>query len=145
MAVTYIDTPELLTRRQRALGTMLTGIMWVAYAYLWLPLISLLAWGLGIEFAYDAMVHAGGASALRAALFWYGIALVDIALGVALWSLVNKWRFAGRNRRTTHPAVVDATMADYFGVSLSELARLRDASRVEIEIDAHGRPCPRSE
>lgn len=138
--VTYIDAPELLTRRQRTLGALLTGLMWGAYAYLWLPLVSLLAWGLGFEFAYEVMVEAGGASALRTALFWYGVMLVDVVLTVTIWSLLNKWRFAGHNRRTAHPGVADDNMAAYFGVTLDDLARLRAARGIEIEIDALGRP-----
>jgi biofilm PGA synthesis protein PgaD len=138
--VTYIDAPELLTRRQRTLGALITGLMWGAYAYLWLPLVSLLAWGLGLEFAYEAMVRAGGASALRTALFWYGVMLVDVVLTVSVWSLLNKWRFAGHNRRTAHLGVADETMADYFGVTLEDLARLRKAQRIDLELDGLGRP-----
>ena len=138
--VTYIDAPELLTRRQRTFGALITGFMWGAYAYLWLPLVSLLAWGLGVEFAYEAMVRAGGASALRSALFWYGVMLVDVVLTVSIWSLFNKWRFARHNRRTTHLGVADESMADYFGVTLADLARLRAAQRIELDIDALGRP-----
>lgn len=138
--VTYIDAPELLTRRQRTLGALITAIMWGAYAYLWLPLVSLLAWLLGFEFAYEVMVRAGGASALRTALLWYSVMLVDVVLTVSIWSLLNKWRFAGHNRRTAHSAVADESMADYFGVTLDELARLRAARHVELEIDGLGRP-----
>jgi len=138
--VTYIDAPEMLTRRQRTFGTIVTAVMWAIYAYLWLPLLSLAAWSLGIEFAYDVMMRAGGASALRTALFWYAIALVDVIVTVAVWSLINKWRFAGRNRRTAHEHVPDDAMAEYFGVTMDDLKRLRSAQRVEIEIDALGRP-----
>jgi poly-beta-1,6-N-acetyl-D-glucosamine biosynthesis protein PgaD len=136
----YIDAPELLTRRQRTAGALITAVMWGAYAYLWLPLVSLLAWGLGVEFAYEAMVRAGGASALRTALFWYAVMLLAVVLTVSIWSLLNKWRFAGSNRRTAHSAVADESMADYFGVTLGDLARLRSAPRVELDIDALGRP-----
>ena len=138
--IIYIDAPEALTRRQRTVGALITAFMWAAYGYLWLPLVSLLAWGLGIELAYAAVVKVGGASALRTALFWYGVMLVDVMLTVALWSLINKWRFAGHNRRTAHEHVPDAELADYFGVTAQDLARLRNARRLELDIDAFGRP-----
>ena len=48
-----IAAPHLLTRRHRARDTLLTAIMWALYLYLWLPALSLVAWILGIEFAYD--------------------------------------------------------------------------------------------
>jgi biofilm PGA synthesis protein PgaD len=138
--IIYIDAPESLTRRQRTVGALVTAAMWAAYAYLWLPLLSLFAWGLGFELAYDAMVRAGGASALRAALFWYGVMLADVIVTVAIWSQLNKWRFSGNNRRTAHPAVADAALASYFGVAPADLARLRTDRRIELAIDELGRP-----
>jgi biofilm PGA synthesis protein PgaD len=138
--VVYIDAPEALTRRQRTLFAVITALMWGAYAYLWLPLLSLFLWGFGIELAYDAMIRAGGAGALRTALFWYAVMLVDVIVTVAIWSQLNKWRFANRNRRTAHPKVADAAMAGYFGITTDELARLRAAHRIELDIDVHGRP-----
>lgn len=138
--VVYLDVPEALTRRQRTLGTLVTAMMWAAYAYLWLPLMSLLAWGLGFELAYDAMIRAGGASALRDALLWYAWLLADVVVTVAIWSQLNKWRFASRNRRTRHPRISDTAMADYFGVTIDDVERMRGARRVELDVDGSGRP-----
>lgn len=138
--ITHIDAPELLTRRQRTVGNAVTAIMWAAYAYLWLPLVSLAAWGLGVEFAYDVMVRAGGVAGLKTALFWYCVLLTDVTLTVCVWSVVNKWRFAGHNRRTAHECIGDAALATYFGVTSEQLARLRSTRRLEIDIDATGRP-----
>ena len=142
--VVYIDAPEALTRRQRTMFAVITALMWAAYGYLWLPLLSLLLWGFGIELAYDAMVRAGGASALRAALMWYAVMLVDVIVTVAIWSQVNKWRFTNRNRRTAHSRVADTAMADHFGVGIDDVERLRSARRVELDIDALGRPVVRA-
>jgi biofilm PGA synthesis protein PgaD len=142
--IVYIDAPEALTKRQRTATTVVTGIMWAVYAYLWLPLISLFAWGLGFELAYYAVMRAGGASALLGALFWYAVMLVDVILTVAIWSLLNKWRFANRNRRTAHPRVPDTAMAGYFGVVIKDLERLRGAHRIELDLDALGRPVVRA-
>jgi biofilm PGA synthesis protein PgaD len=138
--IVYIDAPAALTRRQRTMGTVITGCMWAAYAYLWLPLVSLFAWGFGFELAYDAMMRAGGVSALRTTLIWYAIMLVDVIVTVAIWSLINKWRFKNRNRRTAHPKVADTAVAHYFGITTETLQRLRSSARVEIQLDADGRP-----
>jgi biofilm PGA synthesis protein PgaD len=138
--VIYIDAPEALTRRQRTVGALITAVMWAAYAYLWLPLVSLFAWGLGFELAYDAVVRAGGAGALRAALSWYGFVLANVVVMVAIWSLFNRWRFAGKNRRTAHPSVTDGALAECFGIAADDLERLRVARHVELDVDARGRP-----
>jgi biofilm PGA synthesis protein PgaD len=138
--IVYINAPEALTRRQRTLFAIITAIMWAAYGYLWLPLLSLFLWGFGIELAYDAMIRAGGAGALRTALMWYAVMLVDVIVTVAVWSQVNKWRFTNRNRRTAHPRVADGAMAACFGVSTHDVERLRAARRIELDIDPQGRP-----
>jgi biofilm PGA synthesis protein PgaD len=138
--VVYIDAPEALTRRQRTVFAVITAFMWAAYAYLWLPLLSLFLWGFGIELAYDAMMRAGGASALRTALVWYAVMLAHVIVTVAIWSQVNKWRFTNRNRRTAHPKVADTAMAAYFSLTTHELERLRAARRIELDIDVQGRP-----
>lgn len=138
--VVYIDAPEALTRRQRTMGAVVTGVMWAAYAYLWLPLISLFAWGLGFELAYDAVIRAGGISALGTAAFWYSVMLADVIVTVAIWSQLNRWRFAGHNRRTKHPVVADEALAAHFGVRPEDLDTLRSSRRVELDLDALGRP-----
>jgi biofilm PGA synthesis protein PgaD len=142
--VIYIDAPAALTRRQRTLGTLITAVMWALYGYLWAPLVSLLAWGLGIEFAYDAVMEAGGVRAFFATLFWYGVTLADVIVTVAIWSSLNRWRFANHNRRAAHPRVADTTMAEYFGVALEDVERLRGARRMELDLDPSGRPILRS-
>ena len=60
----HINKPELLSRRRRMGDAFVTGLMWMLYSYLWAPLISLVAWALGFEFAYDVLIRSGGAYAL---------------------------------------------------------------------------------
>ena len=47
----HINAPELLSRRRRMGDAFITGLMWIIYSYLWAPLVSLIAWLLGFEFA----------------------------------------------------------------------------------------------
>ena len=136
----HIDFPELLTRRQRAFGVAFTALMWMLYAYLWLPLVSLAAWSFGVKLAYDVMVRAGGAQALRQVLIWYMIVLAGIVVTIVAWSLLNRWLFAGRSRRIASQCVEDAAIAEYFGVDVGQLRQLRAAQRVDVEIDSGGRP-----
>ena len=67
----HIDAPYLLSRRRRITDTVATAMMWILYSYLWAPFISLVAWLLGFEFAYDVMVRAGGANGLLEILMYY--------------------------------------------------------------------------
>lgn len=134
----HIDAPELLTTRQQLTGTLVTGVMWVLYAYLWLPLVSLLAWILGFEFAYDVMIRAGGAAHLGTVLFWYAIAITTIFIAFGAWSLSNLLRFGGHNRRGNFDRIEDQSFIAFFGISEEELERLRTSRSLTLELDAVG-------
>lgn len=133
-----IDSPELLTRREQLRDAFATGLMWALYAYLWLPLISLIAWILGFEFAYDVMVRAGGAANLRTVLYWYGVAITAIFVVFGIWSLSNRLRFSHQNRRGAFERVEDQSFLTFFGISAAELGRLRESRSLTLELDAAG-------
>jgi len=133
-----IDAPELLTRRQQLRDTVVTGFMWVLYAYLWLPLISLVAWILGFEFAYDVMVRSGGAAQLRVVASWYLAAIALILAIFGAWSLSNRLRFSHQNRRGSFERISDQSYIAYFGISAEVLALLRHSASLALEFDAVG-------
>ena len=88
----HIDAPHLLTPRRRVTDAVATAVMWVLYSYLWAPFISLVAWLLGFEFAYDVMVRAGGAQGLGDILLWYGLILICIIIVVTWIIYLGSWR-----------------------------------------------------
>ncbi|HVY63504.1 MAG TPA: poly-beta-1,6-N-acetyl-D-glucosamine biosynthesis protein PgaD [Gammaproteobacteria bacterium] len=135
-----IDAPDLLTPKQRVRDTLMTAGMWGAYLYLWVPLISLFAWLLGFEFAYDVMVRAGGARDLVHVLKMFGVAIALIFVVVTAWSYSNRARYRGRNRRHAGPVVPDESMARHFGMEAAALEQLRSARRVAVDFAADGRP-----
>ena len=134
-----IDAPHLLTGGQRARDTAITGLMWIFYAYLWLPAVSLGAWMLGIDFAYEVMVRAGGAHGLQRILGWYGLALLAMICVVTVWSAVERIRFRGKRRRHTVPAIDDDAVREAFGVDTAQLRLLRQDNRLRLTIDSNGR------
>lgn len=133
-----IQSPELLTARQRRRETALTGLMWMLYVYLWTPLLSMLAWLVGFDFAYEVMVRAGGMQALKQVVWWYAAAIFSILLITAAWSVSNRLRFRNRNRRQIVARLEDQALMDWFGVNQEQLTLMRAQARVEIEFDAQG-------
>ena len=130
----YIDASHLVTDRRRISDTLMTAIMWVIYSYLWAPFVSLLAWLLGIEFAYDVMVRAGGAKGLVNVLIFYGIVLVCIIVVVTAWSAVNRYRFAGRDRRQSVVDVPDEQIAEHFSLSPEVFDMIRNTRVSNVSI-----------
>jgi biofilm PGA synthesis protein PgaD len=130
-----IDAPELLSGSQRARDTLITGVMWFIYAYLWLPAISLGAWLLGLNFAYEVLERAGGISALQRVMVWFGVALLFIIAVVSLWSLVERSRFRDQQRRQARPCVGDQEMQAFFAVDDRTLARMRSGQCLQVSFD----------
>ena len=135
-----IDAPELMSGPERTRDTVFTAIMWGVYLYLWVPLISLFAWVLGFEFAYDVMIRLGGAADLGEILIFYGVIVLIIFLVVTAWSLGNRLRYGKLHRRHAGDALSIAEMAHDFGVDECEVERLRTRRSVAIDFDENGRP-----
>ena len=134
----HINAPELLSRRRRMGDAFFTGLMWMIYSYLWAPLVSLIAWLLGFEFAYDVMVRAGGAQTLKTILFWYTAMLAGIIVVVTGWSQLNRFRFSKRDRRQAGAIVSDEELASTFGIETESLRELRESTVVQLSLDESG-------
>jgi poly-beta-1,6-N-acetyl-D-glucosamine biosynthesis protein PgaD len=64
--------------------------------------------------------------------------LVGIVLVVTGWSLLNRLRFAHRDRRQAGPIVGDDTLAETFGIQTSDLRGLREARVTRVALDQNG-------
>jgi biofilm PGA synthesis protein PgaD len=133
-----IDSPQLLSRRHRITDAFITGIMWVLYSYLWAPLISLIAWLLGFEFAYDVMVRAGGIETFKEVFWFYLVVVASIFVVIGSWSMINRRRFANRERRKAIEPVSDNEVAAFFGISDEQLRDLRSSRVSQIRLDGEG-------
>lgn len=134
-----IDAPQLVSRRRRITDKVATAMMWIIYSYLWAPLISLVAWLLGFEFAYDVMVRAGGAEGLLDILIFYGVVLICIVIVVASWSWVNRYRFSGQDRRQSGVETADHQIAERFNLEEEVLQKIRGSLIAKVSISPSGR------
>ena len=135
----YIQAPEMLSAPERTRDSVVTAIMWMFYLYLWVPLLSLMAWLLGFEFAYDVMIRSGGAINLASVLLIYGAIIGVIFCVVTTWSLLNRFRFRGITRRRRMPPVSDRDMADYFEIKMKSVRELRASQSVNVDFDETGK------
>jgi len=135
----YINAPELLTAPERTRDTVFTAIMWGVYLYLWLPLISLFAWLLGFDFAYEVLAREGGLDGIAGILLAYGIIILVILAAVICWSLGNLWRYGKLVRRSATREVSIEEIAEYFDVDSEIVKELQSIPSVSIDFDAEGR------
>ena len=134
----HIDVPHLVSQRRRITDAVATAVMWILYSYLWAPFISLVAWLLGFEFAYDVMVRAGGANGLLEILMYYGFVLVCIIILVTSWSWINRYRFSQHDRRQSGHDTTDHEIAEYFDLNAKEFRKIRGSQIAKVTVSPSG-------
>ncbi|HXV76871.1 MAG TPA: poly-beta-1,6-N-acetyl-D-glucosamine biosynthesis protein PgaD [Candidatus Polarisedimenticolaceae bacterium] len=134
-----IDARDRLTQKIRRRDGVLTIVLWVVYAYLWLPLVSLFAWYLGFSFAYRLVEQAGGPSRLVRLLAWFALFAVVAAAGVVTWSRLELRRFGVRERRRSSPVLTPQQEIDHWQIEQGRFDQIRNSQRLLIDLDARGR------
>lgn len=133
-----IERPDLQSPLQRATTGGLTFIFWVFWIYLWLPLISLVAWGVGIHLFHDNLLMNDGYKRLFDHWGWYVFSLLLIMVVLIGWARYNLLRFRDKERRK-RPLPVDlSTHARDFKIDATRLVSWQGAKRLVIRHDQHG-------
>jgi biofilm PGA synthesis protein PgaD len=139
MSNLIIETPQLQNLRQRYGFAMLTLIFWVIWLYMWLPLISLVAWVFGMELFYYHMIELGGYVGFLQLLGWYAVIILLIATVFGAWMLVNIFRFRGKEKRGHIEHVNDEQVAAYFGVDAEYLSGFTNTRSIIVHQTTDGR------
>jgi biofilm PGA synthesis protein PgaD len=134
-----INEPGLLTLRHRFTNSFLTLAFWVFWIYLWLPVISLVAWWAGFHLFYEEMIVQKGYQAFFDLAAWYGMVVLSIAIVFLSWAWYNRLRFRGKERRKEAGRVRQADVARQFGVQADQIDRWRGAKRLVIHHSEKGR------
>lgn len=123
---------------------VLTLLAWLAYAYLWLPVITVIAWMLGLRTSYVQLYVQSYEFDRDVFGILFLLAIIATALLIG-WAEYNRHKFAGKDRRIPQTDVdVDDVAA--FMLAPAALGRqLAGAKRIVLSMDAHGRPLAASE
>jgi biofilm PGA synthesis protein PgaD len=132
------ERPELQAPQQRVVYGVLTLAFWVLWLYLWLPVVSLVAWLLGGLTFYHEMLERSGYQAVTELLAWYGAIVGALGGGLVLWASYNWFRFRSGDRRRPLPALTTRDMAIYFRVGEADLAQWQVSKRAVVHRDDHG-------
>jgi biofilm PGA synthesis protein PgaD len=119
-----IIAPERASPSQRALSRLFTAIAWAAYMWLIAPLLTSLAWLLGVRSAWielsRPLIEGTGTPGLLLPI------LAGVGAGLLLlWGELNRWRFTGVERRHATPPVTDAVVAKSLGAPQDLADRMR--------------------
>lgn len=134
-----IERPDLQSRRQRTLYGALTLAFWLFWFYLWLPLLALLAWALGLQQAVKYMVTLDGFHDLMAVMLLYGLEILLLCGSLIAWAVYNILRFGGVEHRIAAAPVTLQESGRDFGQDPVAVAHWRRAQRLYVTHDPEGR------
>lgn len=133
-----IERPDLQSPLQRAAAGGITFVFWVFWIYLWLPLISLVAWLIGVKLFRENIIDNDGYKALLHDVGWYALIIALIAVVQISWGRYNLLRFRDNELRKSTIPVDLATHARAFKVDPQALRQWQAAKIMVIRHDPRG-------
>jgi biofilm PGA synthesis protein PgaD len=134
-----IQRKDKVPKSERVFWGAVTALFWLAYLYLWLPLITLLMWILGFKGAFDELETSKGTIDPYVLVSLPLIALTSMITLVA-WSTYNRLRFKGRDRRGERPVVGLDMIASTLGVDDHIAAEIRSTKFMTLVMNDEARP-----
>ena len=133
-----IERADLQSPHQRTLYGVLTLGFWAFWIYLWVPVLALLAWSLGVQQAYKYMVVLGGYRAVIDLLGFYCMIIVLQGSALVLWAVYNIVRFRDVEKRVAAAPVTPVEIALKFGQTAQAVARWQTEQCLYVTHDAAG-------
>ncbi len=134
-----IESPKLQTLKHRFSSSLVTLIFWVAWFYLWQPVISLLAWSVGVKMFYDHMIGLGGVKGFFQLLLIYILALVVIGLVFFSWAYYNNRRFKNKKRRGRTWKISFMNLGERYEFTGEQVLHCKASRRLVVHFDEAGK------
>lgn len=133
-----IENPELQSNINRYGWGSVTFIFWMIYIYLWLPLITLVAWWFGAKLFHLQMIQLDGYKGLLSNLGLYSVIIVVISLILIGWAELERMRFKDKLRRLVNNVVTVGEIAEKYNMHEHELTEFRQKKSIFVHFSADG-------
>lgn len=133
-----IDRPDLQSKAERYGWGSITLAFWVLYVYLWLPLLTLAAWWIGVKLFNYHMIELQGYSGLIDKLDLYSVIILAISAILIGWAELNRMRFKNQLRRTDNVDVTVYEVAEKYDLDADKLTELRQKKSMTVYFSDNG-------
>jgi biofilm PGA synthesis protein PgaD len=137
-ATLIIEKPELQSNIHRYGWGSVTFIFWMIYIYLWLPLITLVAWWFGAKLFNLQMIQLEGYKGLLGNLGLYTVIIVVISLILIGWAELDRMRFKDKLRRLVNNTITVGEIAKKYNMHEHELTQLRQKKSMLVHFSDDG-------
>ena len=134
-----IDNSDKLSRSHHVFWGGVTGVFWLLYLYLWLPLITLVMWLLGVNNALVELYIPEGRVDVYLLVTLPVIALVCTVM-LSVWAEYNRQRFQGMDRRASVESVGIEMMARSLGAASEVAAAMRGGKHMTLTMSDEATP-----
>jgi len=135
----YIYAPKTrASTATRTLHGVLTLAAWALYAYLWLPVLTVVAWVLGVRTSYVELYVRNNHFDNSVFLVILVLALVATTLLVG-WAEYNRRKFGGQDRRSTPRNVNGDDIAESLFAPPELSRRLAGAKSITLNMSEDAR------
>jgi len=117
---------------------VLTLLFWGFWFYLWLPLISVIAWLLGFKILYSHIMELGGLEEFFVQLNILTVGIFAASGILALWSFYNLKRYGTYNRRNKVYYTDLHGLASHLSITTQDLQRIQQAKIVYCSFNEQG-------
>ncbi|HVK52986.1 MAG TPA: poly-beta-1,6-N-acetyl-D-glucosamine biosynthesis protein PgaD [Pseudoxanthomonas sp.] len=134
-----IHKPHAQPRLKRAAWGFVTVAFWGVYIYLWLPLLTLILWLLGVRTAFFELYSRQHQVEPFLVLSIPLIAAVCACVLIA-WAEYNRFRFASKDRRNPQRDVDRHAVAERLGANAALADELGQAKVVLLRMNDRAEP-----
>jgi poly-beta-1,6-N-acetyl-D-glucosamine biosynthesis protein PgaD len=128
--IAILDFPDLKGALRNMGEWSFTTFMWILWGYLFLPLLNILLWLIGVGHFYATIIveaHYHDVMAMARQTGWLVIVVFLLLRG---WGLYNYYRFGKSERRISVSPASTRQLAEFFGVAEDTVLQLRDQKEV---------------
>jgi biofilm PGA synthesis protein PgaD len=124
------DNPSLRSFLRRTTEWSITSILWIIWIYLFLPLMSLILWLVGLPYIYRTLFQEEVVQQFFELLGRIGWVVLIIFVVLRGWGLYNYYMFGRRNRRKQHTVVTIDDISRHFNMTPDEVRALQGRKEI---------------
>ncbi len=106
--------------------------MWGVWVYLFMPLVNIVLWFLGIRYFYIEVIEKVGYKELIGLLNNMGWIVLILFVIMRVWGYYNYVRYGKKDRRKGNPPLTVVQIADYFQITVEEFKTLQSKKEIVL-------------
>jgi len=128
--IKIIDNAKLKSFPRNVSELSFTMLVWALWLYLFLPLLNIILWLLGIHFFYAEVIEKAGYLQLLSLFTRMGWSILVVFAVLRFWGYYNYFRFGKKDRRKFASSTTVEQLSGFFNISSEKIVELQSKKEV---------------